>query len=132
MEITKEKCREIRERAEELLKPLVEEMGIEANVGNATYGHSSATFKVEFRVLSEDGTPTGKDAEAFKRYEYRHGISPDALGVTFKLKGEDFRITGYRPRATKNPVLVEKVDTGHPYVVPEGMVKAAIPPEFLN
>jgi hypothetical protein len=93
----------------------------------ATFSPSTCPVAFEFIVASEDGSPVGKEAEAFRSFAASFGLEPDDLGEEFStLEGETFKIVGLKTRARKRPILVESARSGKNYVFDEKTVASAL------
>lgn len=81
-----------------------------------TYDSHSMTFKIEIRerVEHESGVPLTKEAQDFLDYaKYCPTLATTDLGKKFELGSKGtHRVTGYRRRARKFPMLVQNVSTG--------------------
>ena len=104
-----------------------EEYGIVIDTKSGSYSEQCYTLKVEAAIKNEDGTVMTKSAEDFKTYCYRYGLDEEMLGKVFidTVKGERWKVVGAKPRATKYPILVEKVSTGETYKFPADRVAKA-------
>ena len=91
--------------------------GISVEVGNASYGQSECTFKVIF----VDGEGTSKAESDWEQYAELYGLKKSWLGKSFKLSGKPFTITGFKPKARKNQVLIRN-EKGKGYVCSADMV----------
>lgn len=80
--------------------------------GNSTYDPEAgtATCKLEVVALAADGTVRDMDAEAFRREASLLGLRPDDLGKPIRLSGKTFTVSGYRPKARKNPITIKDAD----------------------
>jgi len=116
-------CRLLRERINESLQTLADELGVEIEAGNASYSGANATFKLLISTKNTDGTVNSKEAENFKVYAYRWGLSPDDLYKTFDSKGETYKITGASPRASRYPILAERVSDSREFKFPADIIK---------
>ena len=64
-----------------------------------------------------------KGQDAFLRLAPLHGLSPDDLGRRFVWKGQEYVITGIRPRSTKFPIITKKYGTNFLCNFSVGLVK---------
>ena len=110
--IDRSTCRSLSEEIEKALQPLAEKYGLKITRGNASYGDSNLTLKVNVATVAADGTAVTKEAESFKMNAERFGLHADDLGRTFDCRGRQVRLIGAKPRSPKYPLLVEEVDSG--------------------
>lgn len=73
-----------------------------------SYDANSATIKFEFAETAEDGTVMTQMATDFQRYAESVGLKPEDLGRSFQRYGDTYKIVGFKPRATKMPVICER------------------------
>jgi len=121
--INREACKILRDVMNEALQEVAEKMGVKIEVGNASFTSSNITFKVSVATTNDDGTVNSKEAEAFKTYAFRWGLSPDDLNKTFVSGGKTYKITGASPRASRFPILAERVPDGKGFKFPADTVK---------
>jgi hypothetical protein len=69
-------------------------------------------YQFLIKEIGKDGgelTAAGKD---FINYASMYGLEPSDLGKEFKSRGKTYRITGFKPRSHKYPILAVNVRTG--------------------
>jgi len=108
--------KDLRPKVQEALKAL-EALGLNVQVGNASFSSTSVTFKVELAIVSEGGAIQSKAAETFKRLAYLYGLRPDDLGKTYG----PYTVVGLNPRAKKYPIVARRKD-GKDYKIPAEMI----------
>jgi len=94
--------------------------GIQLSVGNATFTSNNVTYKVQAAVKASDGMVMTKEASAFNTYG-KYQLPGFNLGQTIILQGNEYVISGWKPKSTKSPVLVTR--GGKTYKVSVNMVK---------
>jgi hypothetical protein len=119
------KVKALHEAVNEALKQVASEHGVGYVEGRGSYTSKDVTFKIGFADIDADGkvqTPEVQD------YEQLHeGLHLPPLGtVVTHWTGEQFKITGWKSRARKNPVLVEKVGNGKRYVFPPEAIRQMV------
>lgn len=95
----------------EAAQTIARENGLTVRLGRGTFDRSGgfATVKLEFAAISDDGTPTTPEADAFRRFAVMFDLQPEWLGETFSLwDGKTYRIVGLNTRAPKMPVICER------------------------
>jgi len=103
--VTKDVCRKLRERLDECLKGLGEEIGMNVVSRSGTYSETHFNVKVEFAVFSEDGNVMTPDAEAFLQLCQFVELKPEDLWQTFESRqtfesqGHIYTIIGMKPRS---------------------------------
>lgn len=118
-------CKLLDQRIKDALAPLAAEFGVQIKIGGGSYLGGSYKPKFEVAVIAADGLAMTPEAEAFKQCAAMLGFKPDDLGRSFKANGRTFKITGYRPRAHRQPIMAT-TDDGKTYVFPVDAVKRAL------
>jgi len=96
--------------------------GIEISTGNISFTGETATIKVNAGVIGSNGTVVTKEALAFNQYKRLAGLEALNLGDSINIQGEQYTITGYKPRSKKSPVCIENAK-GQGYKVSVDMIK---------
>lgn len=111
----------------ELLDTFAAERGISAGKLRGTISPTGDGLKVsiELATVSSDGQVNTPEMRAWReqcQYDWsdlrRAGLTEDDLGATFTVRGEQFTIAGYKPRARKRPVLAQQVGSDALFVFP--------------
>lgn len=112
--------RQINKEAEKAMREIAEKYGLVLEPKTARYTNSDVVlkFKCLVKETTEDGEVLDTDAKNLKRYAFRHGLGEDAYGKEFVQAGDTFRITGYKPKGRKYPIIAENVKTGKKYKFP--------------
>lgn len=118
--------RMLRERMEEVLQPLANELGVTIEGGNGSYEPTNATLKMKISVINSDGDVLTKEAQAFKTHAPFHGLSPDHLNAQMIVAGTSYTLTGYKPRATKRPFLGKRYDGRNFVFGPQTVIQGLI------
>ena len=100
-------CRDVSAAIEEALRPLGERLGLTFRPRGGSFSGTSYTLKLECVAGTDGDAPAGRDAEAFRLYATRYGLTPDDLGRTFKVGGREHRLVGAAPRSHKKPLITE-------------------------
>lgn len=84
-----------------------DELGISLEIGTMRYDRAGQGFRcqVEGALVGENGEVLDKQARDFGDYAPTYGIPADALFQTFQHQGRTFKIVGWKPRATKRPIV---------------------------
>lgn len=107
---------------EDLERHIHQETGLVIKLdGNLSYNRHTVNFKFSLFNPKASG---GKSIEEQKWSDncYKHGMSSTDFGKSFSVKGEDFKITGCRPRRGKRPIIAEN-SNGDSFVFPTHMVR---------
>ena len=96
----------VREAIDGALAAAFADSEINAQCANISYDEYSCTVKVKLTV----GDENAKEKDAWKREAHYFGIDADALGKTLMHQGQEWTIIGWRSRARKYPVLVQRGD----------------------
>ena len=111
---------------EEAVQSVAKKHGIQIKRGRGVYGGANATLKLEIATMGTGGQVQTREAEDFKLYAKLYGMEADDLGKEFTdFDGEVYKITGFKPRSRKYPVLVERCD-GKGFKMPVARVKAGL------
>lgn len=103
-----------------------EKYGVTIKCGNGSYdGMNSGSLKVGISLKGENGEDVGREGHEFTTYAKMMGMEPGWLGQEFDHGGTPLTIIGYKPKATKNNVIV-KSRQGARYVVPHTAVIRAM------
>jgi len=130
MKITSALLKQFRQKANEALKSVGEELGISIEVhGSISYTHGGEEANAKLKLLSitvgNDGQEAVHDPEAedFKRFASLYGFKPEDLGRQFTSRGKTFEITGLKLSRKKYPVSAREVGTDRQYKFPATDVK---------
>jgi hypothetical protein len=108
MSFDKSTIKALRPKIEAALQELAEAEGISIDLGSARFDSSNCTFKLILSTVNTDGTVNTKEGEDFKFYgPNRYGLKAEALDATFTRQGEQWTITGCKPRSSKYPILAK-------------------------
>lgn len=119
-------CREFSMAVEDALQDVAKEFGVNVEMGNGSFQGTSYTLKVVASVIASDGSVLSPDATAFKRMATMYGLREDDLGSIFQSRGEEYVVTGMRPRSRKYPVMVERVKDGKAFKFSAPVVATAL------
>lgn len=113
---------------EAALAPIAERHGIKLERKRCSYREDELPVAFQFITVELDGEGNAMDSRAkdFVKYADLYGLSKDDFLAEFRSNGTLYRITGFKPRASKYPVLAEDVKTGKTYKFPAEKVKAAL------
>jgi hypothetical protein len=89
------------------LATVAAEFECEVDYKGGKYSDNAATLKIEFAERAADGTVMTQMATDFQNYALSVGLKPDDLGASFERNGTSYKIVGFKPRATKMPVICE-------------------------
>jgi len=78
----------------------------------------NATFKVELATQTDDGEANTRKAAEFKRYAAMYGFKPEHLYAEFNYAGRTYKLTGFSPKASRFPLIVERVPDGKAFKMP--------------
>jgi len=111
--------------AEKALAQVAEKHGIKLERTNCRYQRDQLPTAFKFITVENDANGNVMDSRAkdFLKYADLYGLSKSDFLAEFRSNGTLFRITGFKPRAVKYPVLAENVATGKTYKFPAEKVK---------
>ncbi len=104
--ITPALLKALRPEIEHAILTVMDDHGLSAELGNASYSADKATFKLN--IVTGDGSEA-KEKE-WNMYARMFDLPENLIGKSFKNKGRTFTIVGIAPRSRKFPVLVERDD----------------------
>ena len=113
----------LRNDLDQALAQVAKQYGIEISTGNISFSGDNCSIKVTAAVIGESGMVMSKEATDFARYA-QFKLPGVSLGDQFTYGGKTYTITGWKARASKNPVLAEC--NGNTYRVPVELVKSAL------
>ena len=117
MEFSKSSVKALRERLDEsmfsnsVIKPILEELGVNARLGNAKFDDDRVTFQLV--IENKDALrEIERDLIDMARL---YNLDTTKIG---KHKDKSYSLVGYRKRARKEPWVVQDLDNGREYVIP--------------
>jgi len=113
--------RMLRESIADAIADIGKEHGVILETGNASFSDNNFTLKIEGSQMVGDNVMT-KEAVAY-RMNRMHEQTGLELFERFTYNRMWFKVTGYRTRATKRPILCHNQTTGKDHVFPISMVK---------
>lgn len=132
----REKCKSIRELLQQILPLYADEfkqIGVTVRDGNAKYDSmiGTATFKLEFVDLTENGEKVDIFVNNFKRQAQYYDLNPIILGMKFtdKMSGKEFTVTGLDPKRRKKCILISH--GGKTYITTPEAIRRQFPKEHL-
>ena len=109
MTLDRETLKAIREKGNEALKAVGEELGVKIELGNCSYSESEATFQMKVNIISEDGEVITKEWENLLQLAKLKGFDVEK---EYTLNGSKVKLKGYNSRARKWCYIVEYVVDG--------------------
>lgn len=119
--MTKEKCIEIRAILETTLTKELKDQGFTFQLGNASYDEDSVKFN-GFRITFDDADT--QEMKELKRYNDflvatdRPSFDINKIGTQGTTQ---YKLVGFKPRATKQPFIVEKLGHKGRFVISESI-----------
>lgn len=120
----KSKIQQIRKDMDAALKEVSEKHGISFEIGSIRYDDKSFRTTVKAYLVKDGDATDSDDARRAKfeataeRYGHRYGVKPQDYGKMITYGGHRFILRGIKPRATKRPIVGEKVSDGKSYILP--------------
>jgi thiol-disulfide isomerase/thioredoxin len=107
--LSKKEFESFRKETEEALQKVAQKYNVNIKSGKIKYTDNS--FNLDLLVSKKDiGGKTFEQVE-FEKYCLMYGLKPEDYRKQFIMNGDVFIITGFKPRATKMPIIA---------VTPEG------------
>lgn len=100
----------LRTEIEAALAAVAAKHGISLKLGGMRYQATSFSVTLEAAAASADGSPTGKEAEAFRSLAEFFGLKANDLGRTFESRNGQHKIVGLRGRSDRAPIITETPD----------------------
>jgi hypothetical protein len=124
----KQNLRALFAEVEKALAPLAEKHGLKLERKHCSFRDDELPVAFKFITVKIDANGNAMDTRAkdFIKYASLYGLSEKDFLAEFTSNGDRFRITGFKPKARKYPVLAENVRTGKTYKFPVERVKAAL------
>lgn len=127
MTITASQCKTISAEIDAAVEVILNRHGLQRGRRNARYG-PMLKYSIEAVQVTQGRNgvnTTSKEAQDFIAYASALGFKDGhaALGAPYQTLGKRYVLAGYRPRATKHPVLMTEVDSGKQYVFPITVLK---------
>jgi hypothetical protein len=127
MDITRQNAIDITNEINEAIAAIALKRGLTFKLGRTTYGPE---FNVKITAFTNETNESGfnvnsPEVKAFLHNAHSHGITnPEtALATPVVVKGEEYQIVGYKPRATKRPFIMKKISNGKSYIFPDGAAR---------
>ena len=113
--ITPNLCREMRAKINDYLRPLGASTDMLIEATSARFTDDNITFKLEVSTIRDGQVVTPEMTALRENYKYL-GIPEDWLTATLVCPSDkEFKLIGYKPRATKRPFIIEDVHSGAKY-----------------
>lgn len=116
MEFSKPSVKALRERLDEsmfgnsVIKPILEELGVNARLGNAKFDDDRVTFQ----LVIENKDALREIERDLPQMAELYSLDTTKIG---KHKDKSYSLVGYRKRARKEPWVVQDLDNGREYVI---------------
>lgn len=112
MSFSRGDVRVLREELQAVIDKYAADHGLIVKFGNATYSDSEITFKVNVLRADVDNAKAKWDecCAAF-------GLAQEDFGKEILLSGKKFVVSGIRPSARKNCILIRNLEDGKEYVI---------------
>lgn len=117
MEFSKPSVKALRERLDEsmfgnsVIKPILEELGVIARLGNAKFDEDRVTFQL---VIENKDAMREIERDLIDMANIYH-LDTTKIG---KHKGKSYSLVGWKRRARKDPWVIQDLDNGREYVIP--------------
>ena len=109
-QFSKPACKTVSEAAMKALAAVAAEHGIKLEYRGGTFTDQSFTFKLEAIVDGGERQQKRQVAEDFKFNAQFIGLKADDLGREVTIGGKKMKISGYRARASKQPIILDAAD----------------------
>lgn len=113
-------CKVLRAALEEAVKSVEETHKIKIKIGNMGYSANGDNVSIKVEAVAEGGND--KYATDYNRYRSMHNLP--RLGTIIQTGGKVFKLVGFKPRATKYPVIAQD-ENGDRFRLPIDVVQYA-------
>jgi len=120
--ITRPVLKEIRKDLTADLEKFFAERGLSVDLGSMSFDADHFTAKMTVNA----GSKSDAKRKEFVKKAYLYGLTADDFGKTFMSNGEEFRISGIKPRAKKYPITADRVRDGASYKFAASSVKSKL------
>ena len=126
--IDKDQLRVLRADIEAAIADVAVKHKCSLSLGRATFipEQGTATFKLEVAMHGAGNAPRNLAAEQFTACAELYGLRPEDLGKEIMLQDRKFRISGLKPKARKNNIIVREIGTGKEFVTNPATVRRAL------
>ena len=105
----------MRAKINETLAELGASMDMSIEATSARFTDDNITFKLEVNLIRDGEVVTPEMTALRDNYKYL-GVPEEWLTATLVCpRGEEFKLVGYKSRATKRPFIIEDVHSGAKY-----------------
>lgn len=115
----------IRPEITQALAELGKKHGIAFSLGACRFSSTSATFKLDLALPSPGGEFEPPERRDFKAHAALWGMNPTDLDRTFTWNRETYTVSGLKPKARTNAIVVTNPQ-GKRYVMPASQVVLAL------
>ena len=123
MDITSANIKNFRNDLKNSVKELERKYGIAISLGNISYNESE--FSGKLTIKNSSGNKKKDLKKEFELYCFKFGLKKHDYLRTVTLMNKKYIIIGVHPKARKNGIIIEDLETGKSYVTS----KADILPE---
>ena len=97
-------AKSLRPTLQEALAAVAAEYGIDIEVKGARFSDTSCTYKLQCSVIGEEGEVKTPEARALELYH------PELVNQLCLM--DEYKIVGFRTRASKRPLIIERLSDG--------------------
>lgn len=115
--INRAACKTIRTELDAELEELGKRLGLTIKAGNASFGDTSVTFKVDCVLEGVD-----KAKEEFARDCFLYNLPETAYKAEFQHGGKTWILEGLKTRSPKYPIIASKKGEDGKYKLPESAI----------
>lgn len=123
----KSALRLLRERINQALASLEQELGVKLSAANITFDADGKTAAIKLEAVATDqGEVESRYAKDYKQFAAMFKLPADGIGRTFLSRDIPYIIVGLDIKRRKNPVIAEHGITKKQYIFPVSTVKFAL------
>lgn len=106
--LTKKEFESFRMEAEKALSDIAKKYNVDIKAGKIKYTNNS--FNLDLQINKKEIDGKSFEQVEFEKYCSLYGFRPEDYNKTFTMQGKQFSICGFKPRASKMPVLAKSND----------------------
>jgi hypothetical protein len=126
--LNKANIKDVRDNLTADLMKLGDKYGMTFQMGNIRYQADQMKFTLTAYVNSQhtNANKVNVNQVEFNKHAFAYGFSAEDFGKVFTVAGNQYQVSGIKPKARKYPILGTNVATGKVFKFPAMTVKANI------
>ena len=106
----------LRNKIEELLKPIEEEFNIKVSLNGGRFSNTMYNPKIELSIINDEGgIAETKERTDYKRNCVFFDLKEEYLDQSFTVAGTEYLVVGLKPRSRKYPIIAKDTRSNKSY-----------------